>query len=118
MSRSASACVKRYLELQSPRLRRRGSPADLGATREQLELVEAEIPLTVDPLTRVLLHQRAIDLKAKLEEMETTEADFEQIEEEFIENVARWAEQKKISYSALREAGVPAQILRKAGMVG
>lgn len=41
---------------------------------------------------------------------------FADLEEAFIAVAADWAERKRISYAALREVGVPARVLREAGV--
>jgi hypothetical protein len=113
MTRSAAACVKRYLELIARQPKRGTSPEPI---RTQLEAVEERIETTESVLIRLQLRQKAIDLQTSLDDFEAMHGDFEQIEADFIENVAVWAEKKGVSYEALRAAGVPAHVLRRAGM--
>jgi predicted HAD superfamily Cof-like phosphohydrolase len=116
MVRSASGIVKRYLEMLDRQPRRGTTEADLAPLRRQIETIEEHIMLTADPLARVHMHQQIFDLRAKLDQVEKEEGDFEQIEEDFIAQVAQWAQRKGVTYAALRAAGVPAQVLHRAGM--
>lgn len=116
MYRSPSGCVKRYLEIISLQPRRGTSSTDLAPIRARLEKVEGDLESEPDPLRRVHMHQEILDLQGKLGRMETERGDFEQIEEEFIANVAQWAERKGVTYEALRAAGVTSRVLRQAGM--
>lgn len=116
MARSGSGSVKRYLEMLDRQPRRGTTEADLGPLRRQIETIEEHIMLTADPLARLHMNQQIIDLRAKLTQVEGEQGDFEQIEEEFIEQVAQWAQQKGVTFAALRAAGVPARVLHRAGM--
>jgi hypothetical protein len=56
-----------------------------------------------------------MDLRAELESM-TAGDDLDELAGEFIEVAANYSERHGISYAAWREAGVPAAVLRDAGI--
>lgn len=112
--RRNTAAVKAYLEyLAQPKQRgRNASPANI---RNRLEKVDAELD---DPNTDVLRRLELIETRRRLEEqLETLEQDTgAELEAEFIEAIRDYAERKGISYATLRSAGVPASVLRRAGV--
>lgn len=111
---TGSVWIRRYFNsLDRPRTRKRKSP-DVDKLHRRLDEVEGLLP-SADPLRRVHLHQEQINLLRRLEEVETP-VNPEEVEMKFIEYVAPWAEEKGVSWAALRAAGVPARILRQAGM--
>lgn len=116
--RSQHAVIRRYLEALEWRgagtTRRRVDPSTLQARVDALndEIAQAS------PVTRVKLIQARMDVETELAGLETTEEteSFELLEAEFVEHAAEWAERKGISYNALRETGVPARVLKDAGI--
>jgi len=67
------------------------------------------------PLKRVHLIQELMDLEAELSKEEET-VDISAIESEFISIAAEYSDRKGISYAAWREVGVPASVLKAAGV--
>ena len=59
--------------------------------------------------------QERLDAEAALVRAEATE-DFAAFETAFVEHAKPYSERKGISYSAWRESGVPAEVLRRAGI--
>lgn len=112
MTRSAAASVKRYLEVLDDQSRRRASPMRLALLRQRLERIEHDIETTTDVIVRLRRYQEELDVRQALE----AEDDFDQIEADFIAHVADWARANGVSHAALREAGVPAVVLRRAGV--
>ena len=45
-----------------------------------------------------------------------TKVDLSALEADFVKTAAKYAERKGISYAAWRELGVPADVLKKAGI--
>jgi hypothetical protein len=80
---------------------------DLARTEDEL--------LDADPLRRLELVQRRIDLEGELERLGST-VDMDALEAEFVAVAKPYAERKGISYEAWREAGVPASALKAAGI--
>ena len=70
---------------------------------------------TADALKRLQLTQERLDLSAELENMDSG-VDLAELEAEF-ERVAKgYAARKGISYAAFRQLGVPAAVLKRAGI--
>lgn len=77
--------------------------------------VQAQIDTEHDPVKRLDLIQKRIDIEERLA-TENDSVDLDALEKEFVASVKPYAERKGISYSALREAGVPAGVLKEAGI--
>jgi len=67
------------------------------------------------PLKRVHLIQELMDLEAELAKEEET-VDISGIESDFISIASEYSDRKGISYAAGREVGVPASVLKAAGV--
>jgi len=67
------------------------------------------------PVARLQLVQERMDLEAELNAGEET-LDLEAVEQAFVKAAKGYSERKGISYAAWREAGVPATVLRSAGI--
>ncbi len=106
--------VSRYLtalDSTKPKRGRQRSPEKMQARVAALpdEIAQAK------PLKRVHLIQELMDLEVELaKEVETV--DISDIEGEFISVAAEYSERKGISYGAWREVGVPASVLKAAGV--
>jgi hypothetical protein len=79
-----------------------------------LHQIEDRLP-TADPLSRVHLVQERINLQNELASKEEA-VDLKALEEDFIRAARGYGERKGISYAAWREAGVDANVLRRAGI--
>lgn len=106
--------VSRYLtalDSTKPKRGRQRSPEKVQARISELpsEIAQAK------PLKRVHLIQELMDLEAELAKEEET-VDISAIEGEFISVAAEYSERKGISYAAWREVGVPASVLKAAGV--
>ena len=85
---------------------------------EKMQARIAELPNEIaqaKPLKRVHLIQELMDLEAELSKEEET-VDISEIEGEFIAIAAEYSGRKGISYAAWREVGVPASVLKAAGV--
>ena len=71
---------------------------------------------TVDPVGKLQLIQRRIDLEAELERLSGASIDIESLEQAFVEVAASYSQAKGISYAAWREIGVDPAVLKKAGI--
>ena len=112
--RRESKAIKAYLEaLDAPK--RRGRPV----TAESLQTKIAELDGTIrdesDPLRRVELIQARLDAEEALGGLEAT-ANIDGLEAGFVEFGEAYSVRKGISYAAWREAGVPAPVLKSAGV--
>lgn len=111
--RRQSAAIKRYLEALGSR--RPGRPVTPEKLRSRISDLEQRITAEDDPLKRVDLVQQRMDAEDALARAEDS-ADLEELEAAFVEHAARYSERKGISYSAWRESGVPAPVLKRAGI--
>jgi hypothetical protein len=82
------------------------------ATPEQLqEQIDAE----GDPVKRLELIQRRIDVEDRLA-AEQDLPDLDNLQDSFVAVAADYAARKGITYTAFRELGVPAPVLKEAGI--
>lgn len=89
--------------------------ADPAVVREAADAVAATVPDISSPTRRLLLIQRVLDLRAAADALE--EADpAAALRAAFVETAAAWAEERGVSYAAFREYGVPADVLKEAGI--
>lgn len=113
--RAASRAVSAYLNLidQRPKRGRKRTAESVG---RQLERVQARLAKgEADPVARLILIQERLDLVAELEAMGQT-VDVSAIEAAFVAHAKGFSDRKGVSYSAWRELGVPADMLRRAGI--
>lgn len=106
--------VRAYLEAlaQEKQAGRRQDPEVLQRKiKEQQEKIDAE----PNAAKRVELIQRRLNLEDDLA-AQVDQVDLKQLEKDFVEAIPGYAERKGITYSALREAGVPASVLKEAGI--
>jgi hypothetical protein len=112
--RAQGRAVRRYLEeleRSKPRRGRKRTPATM---RKRIDAIEVQLG-DADALTRVQLIQERMDLQAELDRAENV-VDLGELEAGFITSAAGYSERKGISYAAWRELGVPASVLRSAGI--
>jgi len=79
---------------------------------------ELETTLEVDdksPMERLKLVQQRMDVDAALARLDDTDRTTE-LEEAFVKVAGSWAARSGISREALREVGVPADVLKRAGL--
>ena len=112
--RTEGRAVRKYLEAleqHRPKRGRRRTPDSINA---RLEKIDREFG-DADPVTRLTLVQERIDLQAELAAMEDP-VDLDAVEAEFVAAAKGYGERKGISYAAWREVGVPAAVLKRAGI--
>ena len=112
--RNQGRAVRRYLEALEDNKPKRGRKRTETSVQRDLARTEDELT-TADPLRRLELIQRRIDLQSELEKMGTT-VDLSALEAEFVAVAKGYAVRKQISYEAWREAGVTAATLKAAGI--
>jgi hypothetical protein len=117
--RAEARIVKNFLTaLESSRTRQRGRHRSDATIRQRLEEVESELA-TARALRRLHLLQEKADLEAELGSPdETFSAEFEELRAKFIKVARAYGERKGIAYKTWRQAGVDAQTLREAGIIG
>jgi hypothetical protein len=79
------------------------------------EQLQEQIDAEGDPVKRLELIQRRLDLEDRLAG-EQDLPDLETLEAEFVAVAADYASRKGITYTAFRELGVPASALKQAGI--
>ena len=82
--------------------------------RQRIAVIDSEIG-DAKPLQRLHLTQEKLNLAAKIEAAETA-VDISAFEDEFVAVARDYGETNAISYSAWRSIGVPAAILKRAGI--
>lgn len=112
--RAEGHTVKNYLELLAETRPKRGRKR----TRENIEARLTQINEDWDgasALKRLSLTQERLDLTEELGAMAET-VDISEAEAAFVQIARSYSGRKGISYAAWRENGVPADVLRKAGI--
>jgi hypothetical protein len=112
--RAQGRAVREYLAAldQSSKPGRRVSREDL---ERRLAETQQRIASEGDPTKRLDLIQKRIDIEDRLADQQE-EVDLGQLEADFVGAAKEYAARKGISYSAFREAGVPAAVLKQAGI--
>lgn len=112
--REQGRAVRSYLEALSANKPKRGRKRTPDSIKKQLADVDAQLA-EADPLQRLQLIQRQIDLTNALSATDTT-FDISELEKSFIAAAAPYAARKNISYAAFRAVGVTPSVLQKAGI--
>jgi hypothetical protein len=110
--RQANA-IKRYLKALGSR--RPGRPVTPDSLNAKIERIDHRLADETDPLKRVDLHQAKLDARAALRQA-TESADLDDLEMGFVAHAQAYSQRKGIEYSAWREEGVPAAVLKRAGI--
>jgi hypothetical protein len=112
--REQGRAVRRYLEALDAHKPKRGRRRTPDSIRKRLDRLGEEID-SADPLKRLQLVQERLDLESELARADE-KIDLTQLEGEFVKAARTYSERKGISYAAWRELGVPAAILKQAGI--
>lgn len=111
--RKEARAIKAYLEALEAR--RPGRPVSKEGLTKRMEKVNQKLEESDNPLEAVDLIQSKLDIEKTLSELEES-VDMETLETGFVEHAASYSERKAVSYTAWREFGVPAKVLRAAGI--
>ena len=111
--RRESRMIKGYLELLGSR--RPGRPITRESLQRKLDNLGEKIAAEDDLLKKVDLVQQRIEARQTLGRMSGS-VDIAALESGFVEAARSYSQRKGISYSAWRQIGVPADVLRKAGI--
>ncbi len=114
VGRTEGRTVRRYLEALDSNRPQRGRKRTPESIERRLSVIGDTID-GADPLTVLKLTQERMDLEAELATLGAGE-DLQQLEDEFVEVAASYSARQGISYSAWREIGVPAAVLKEAGV--
>ena len=114
VGRDESRAIRQYLEALEAHKPRRGRRRTVEGMQARIERIDDEL-LDADPLSKVHLAQERINLYAELASRQAA-VDLGALEDEFVRAAAGYSERKGISYTAWRDAGVEAEVLRRAGI--
>ena len=113
---SSAAAVRRYLVALEKHQPRRGRPRTPKTLEDRLAKLDAEYE-QADPLRRLHLEQRRLDVQKELDELIASRGEAPtELEDDFAAVAADYAKKHGITYAAWRRLGVPARVLRKAGL--
>lgn len=112
--RAQARAVKEYLRARETESKR-GPKLTPEKLQGRIEDLKKSIEEEDDPTRRLELIQQRMDDEERLSGIEET-PDMEQLESDFVDVAKEYSDRKGISYSAWRELGVPAAVLKRAGV--
>jgi uncharacterized protein YicC (UPF0701 family) len=114
VGRAEGRAVRVYLEALESNRPKRGRKRTKESITARLEALSVEVE-GADPLKRLQLTQEEIDLTDELARFDQG-VDLTELEDEFIKVAKPYADRKGVSYTAFRQVGVPASVLKAAGI--
>lgn len=112
--RQQGKAVRAYLNALESNKPKRGRKRTPESIKNRLEKIESGLP-SAGAVDRLQLIQERIDLQGELAGFES-QTEIIDSEPDFIAAAAAYSERKGISYAAWREIGVPAPVLKSAGV--
>ena len=112
--RNEGRAIRAYLEAIAIE-RKPGRKADRGSIEARIQTLQEQIDGEANAAQRVDLIQKRLDNERRLAAMDES-PDIGGMEQDFVKYVKDYSQRKGISYSAWREAGVPAAVLKQAGV--
>lgn len=112
--REQGRVVREYLAALNEE-KKPGRKLDADTLNERITQTQEQIDAEPDPAKRVDLIQKRLDYEEKLANIGEA-VDLESLEKDFVKAAKEYSERKGITYSAWREAGVPAAVLKDAGI--
>lgn len=111
--RNESRAIKAYLHALMNR--KPGRPVSKSTLSAKIGSLAEKIETSEDPMDTVDLIQRRLDAEKALAELDGA-GDMDSLEAGFVEHASSYSRRKGVSYTAWREYGVPAKVLRAAGI--
>jgi len=111
--RKQARAIKSYLKAIASR--KPGRPVTKEGLESRLARIAEKLEQSDNPLDEIDLIQSRLDIESALADLKDAR-DLEDLEAGFIEHAAAYSDRKGISYTAWREYGVPAKVLRSAGI--
>lgn len=111
--RRQARAIKSYLDALASR--KPGRPVTKEGLEARLDKISRRLEEADNPLDELDLIQSRLDVQKALGEIEGAR-DLADLEKGFVEHAAAYSERKGISYTAWRQYGVPANVLRSAGI--
>jgi hypothetical protein len=115
IGREQGRLIRTYLDALESTKPKRGRKRTPDSVKRRLATMNTELP-GASGLDRVHLIQERMDLEAELEQLQGGAVDVSELEADFVKVAADYGTRKGISYTAWREAGVDAAVLKKAGI--
>lgn len=112
--REIGRAVKAYLEALEQHKPRRGRKRTTESITKRLSAINAALP-EASAIKKIELIQERRDLEVELATL-GTKVDISGLEKDFVKSAKTYSERKGISYSTWREVGVPADVLKRAGV--
>ena len=112
--RELGRAVRDYLEALEQNKPKRGRKRTPESVKKRLDAIETALP-DASPIKKVELIQERSDLTVELATM-GTKVDVSGLEKGFVKAAKTYSERKGITYSTWREVGVPAEVLKRAGI--
>ena len=112
--RQEGRAVRDYLDSLRTNTPKRGRKRTSDSIRKRLDAIDDELT-TADALTELKLVQERRNLQTELES-KSAAVDQTAVEEAFVQVAKSYGERQGISYNAWREVGVPAPVLKRAGI--
>jgi hypothetical protein len=114
VGRAEGRAVRAYLEALDSSRAKRGRRRTVESIGSRLETIAAELE-TADPLKKLHLTQEELDLSDELARLDQG-VDLSALEAEFVKVGSSYADRKGFTYAAFRQIGVPASVLKQAGI--
>ena len=112
--RTQGRAVRSYLDALETTKPKRGRKRTSDSIKKRLDFIETELERS-DPLKALNLRQERRNLYAELAGIDD-KVDLAAVEEGFVAAAKAYGERRGISYEVWREAGVPSEVLKKAGI--
>jgi hypothetical protein len=112
--RADGRVVKKYLDALDENRPKRGRKRTTESVQARLVAIDEALP-SADQLRRVQLVQERMDLEDELGRLDSV-VDISEPERGFVDVAKAYSERKGITYAAWREVGVPADVLKAAGI--
>lgn len=112
--RKESSAVKAYLEVLSTGATQRRS-ADPSAIQRRLKVTEDRLANESNRLKQLELTQQKMNLENALK-ASSGDSDEAKLRQDFVKVAAAYGKRQGISYKAWRAVGVPASVLKQAGV--
>jgi uncharacterized protein YicC (UPF0701 family) len=112
--RSQGRAVRNYLEALEATKPKRGRKRTPDSIKKRLEAIDAALA-DADKLTELKLRQERVNLERELE-AGSVAIDLTSLERDFAAVASKYGHRQGITYQVWRDTGVPAAVLKKAGI--
>jgi len=106
--------IRTYLDVVEANKPKRGRKRTIESITRRLAVIKKDL-LTADTVTKLRLTQERMDLERELK-VKKANADISKLESQFVKVARAYSERNGITYTAWREIGVGAQVLKRAGI--